>query len=99
MAAYIITYDLNSPGQDYRGLHAAIKKYKTHWRFVDSNWIIETSDSAVQIRNKLAPHLDSNDKLFVAKLSGEAAWRGFSDKGTKWLKARLQPKPKAPPKG
>jgi hypothetical protein len=43
----------------------------------------------VQVRDSLKACLDSNDKLLVAKLSGEAAWSGHSDDITKWLKGRL----------
>ena len=89
MAVYIITYDLNAPGQDYKALYSAIKEYSTHWNFVDSNWIVETSDSALQVHDKLKPHFGANDQLFVAKLGGEAAWSGFKADGTTWLQARL----------
>ena len=33
--------------------------------------------------------IDKNDKLFVGKLTGEAAWYGESDAVTKWLKENL----------
>lgn len=54
-----------------------------------SVWIIVTDQTAVQIRDYLGPCLDSNDKLFVAKLSGEAAWKGYKDSITQWLKKFL----------
>jgi hypothetical protein len=37
----------------------------------------------------LQQYIDSNDELLVAKLSGEAAWTGFSDKCSNWLKENL----------
>ena len=90
MFTYLISYDLNSPKKDYESLFAAIMKYPTHWRYLDSNWLVETSDTAVQIWDKLTKELSANDQLFIARLSGEAAWLGFPESGTRWLKARLE---------
>ncbi len=89
MNSYLITYDLMSPGQDYSSLHESIEKYNNYWKCLESVWIIKSDMSAKEIRNELAKHVDQNDKLLVAKLSGEAAWRGFSDKCSKWLKDNL----------
>ena len=90
MATYLIGYDLNSPGQGYDDLIEAIKNLANGWwHHLDSTWIINHSGSATVIRDALKPHIDSNDELLVVKLSGEAAWAGFSDKGSKWLKDNL----------
>ena len=90
MSTYMIAYDLNAPEKDYTSLYAAIEKYATHWRYLESNWLIETSDTAVQIWDKLAKELNANDQLFIARLSGEAAWIGFPESGSRWFKARLE---------
>lgn len=87
MPTYVVDYDLNNPGQNYSRLANAItNRYQTHWRMLMSTWVIHTYDSAAQIHNHLYPVIDPNDKLFVAQLSGEAAWDGLSDAGTRWLK-------------
>ena len=89
MKSYLITYDLNRPGQNYDSLYEAIKKLGTWWHCLDSNWIIKSNMSAVGIRDTLTPCIDQNDSLLVVFLSGEAAWRGFSDECTSWLKDNL----------
>ncbi len=86
---YVIGYDLNSPGQDYAELFDAIKSYGYFWHHLDSTWIIKTDRSAVEVRNHLKGHIDRNDKLIVAELTGVAAWTGINDRGTKWLKDNL----------
>lgn len=91
MSTYIITYDLSEKGQNYDCLHQKLQSYTTHWHAQQSVWFVETSESAAQIRDKLRPCLDNNDKLLVAKLSGEAAWFGYNQKVTSWLKGRLEP--------
>ena len=85
----MIGYDLHRPGQNYKSLFDAIKSYGTHWHILDSTWIISTSESASQIRDKLLPHIDDNDQLVVVGLSGEAAWYGFNQDGSQWLKQQL----------
>jgi len=89
MATYIVTYDLNIPGQKYTCIEQKMERYGTKWKFQQSVWIVETPDKAQDIRDHIKPCLDTNDKLFVGKLSGEAAWSGYSDKGNTWLKNRL----------
>lgn len=89
MATYIISYDLNSPGQDYTSLHDAIKSYKTWWHHLDSTWCIVTDDTAAKVRDNLKKKMDSNDKLLVVKSSGVGAWFGFNSKGSEWLKDNL----------
>tara|TARA_A100001391_G_scaffold136353_1_gene95003 strand:+ start:22382 stop:22657 length:276 start_codon:yes stop_codon:yes gene_type:complete len=86
MKAFIVTYDLIKSGQNYACITKKLKSYPTHWHMQGSVWIIRTSETAKQIRDGLKSCLDSNDKLFVAALSGEAAWCGYTDNITDWLK-------------
>jgi hypothetical protein len=78
--AYIITYDLLTPGQDYSKLISAIKSYSDYAKISESCWIISTTKSSVQIRDHLTQFIDKNDRIFVAKLTGEAAWKGSLSK-------------------
>lgn len=90
MAAYLIGYDLNRPGQDYTDLIEAIKGLSgTWWHHLDSTWIVKHDGPATAIRDALTPLIDANDELVVVKLSGEGAWRGFAPKGSAWLKTNL----------
>lgn len=86
--AYLITYDLCKPGQNYEGLIKAIKNYNC-CRIAESAWVITGANSSVEIRDYLKTKIDKNDKLFVARLTGEAAWYGETDAITKWLKEYL----------
>ena len=90
MKTYLISYDLNRPGQDYSELFEAIKaECQTWWHHLDSTWIIKTESDAASVRDALMKHIDTNDELLVVRLSGEGAWVGFNDKGSKWLKENL----------
>ncbi|MBF0325305.1 MAG: hypothetical protein HQL42_09545 [Alphaproteobacteria bacterium] len=85
MSVYSISYDLCKPGQNYSSLHEAIKSYGTWARPLESYWLVVSSKSAVEIRDHLTKHMDSNDKLLVAKLSGEAAWINLAKDVSDWI--------------
>ena len=89
MATYVVTYDLHQSGQNYECLHKKLKAYGTYWHVQMSVWLVETSQSAAQVRDHLAGCLDTNDKLFVARLSNEAAWIGYSQEVGDWVRDRL----------
>ena len=89
MKTYVVGYDLNKPGQDYTDLIKALKAYPDWWHYLDSTWIIKTDWTHAQIRDDLWQHMDSSDELVVMRLSGEGAWAGIAEKGSKWLKDNL----------
>jgi len=86
MATYMVAYDLSAEGQNYECLHKKLKSYGTHWHMQRSVWIVVADQTAAQIRDFLKSCLDNNDKLFVGRLTGEAAWIGYEDKVSKWIK-------------
>ncbi len=61
----------------------------TWWHHLDSTWIIQTDQTAAQVRDNLGRHIDSNDELLVAAIGAPAAWKGFNEKGATWLKDHL----------
>ena len=90
MSVYLVTYDLHKQGQNYACLAEKLNAYPVHWHAQGSVWFIETAASAVEVRNGLQSCLDTNDKLIVARLSGEAAWLGYGSDISAWLKNRLE---------
>lgn len=77
MTSMIIDYDLRSPGRNYDELYKAIRAYGVWAHIAESSWFIKTNETCVQVRNNLTAHMDSNDRLFVAELTGVAAWRNI----------------------
>ncbi len=75
MASMIITYDLRSPGRNYDDLYKAIKSYGGWARITESSWFVKTNDTCKQVYDKLNAQIDNNDRVFVAVLTGTAAWR------------------------
>lgn len=65
---YIITYDLNIPGQDYDSLISAIKSYD-YIKVLKSAWFIKTGRSASEIYNHLRPLIDDSDRIFISEIT------------------------------
>lgn len=74
---YLISYDLNQSGQNYKDLYETIKSASngTWMHYLDSTWIIQSSRSADEISNILKPALDNNDSLLVFEVQNQyAGW-------------------------
>lgn len=66
---FLITYDLNQPGQKYNELYESIKKCGAWAHYLDSTWLVDTSLTADGIYNQLKPTLDENDMILVIGLT------------------------------
>lgn len=93
MQTLLVGYDLNrenGQGRRYEELRDVIKASGTWWHHLDSTWLVRTELSAVQMRDHLAPVLDSSDELLVIDVTNDpAAWKGFSTRGSQWLQNHL----------
>lgn len=85
MHSYIISYDLIAD-KDYSSLYKAIKNYGTYAHVLESVWIVNSSTSSVDIRDNLKSFLDADDKIFVAKLTGQSAWINLNKEVADWIK-------------
>jgi len=71
---YIITYDLNIPGQDYESLINAIKSYE-YIKALKSAFFVKTSRSASEIYNHLRPLIDDSDRILISEItSNNSGW-------------------------
>ena len=90
MNTFIISYELKRSDKNYNQLYESILSISMgKFHLLDTSWIIRSSHSALEICEKLGPHIDPDDKLIVAHLTGEASWKGFGVKGSQWLRSNL----------
>jgi hypothetical protein len=74
MKAYLISYDLDKPGQNYQRISARLIQHGAV-RVLLSQWALKTTLSATQLRNDLqANGIDASDRLLVTELLGEWAF-------------------------
>lgn len=90
MATLLIGYDLNKT-KNYADLIEKIKSFGTWWHHLDSTWLVNTSLTAIQMRDALKPYIDADDELLVLDVTSDSrAWTGFSSRGSNWLKSTHQ---------
>ncbi len=87
MHCYLITFELD-PAITGDTLISAIKSYGTWGHVNGSNWAVVTEGTAASVRDKLAPLVGKNGRLFVIKTGIEAAWYN-SNANSDWLKKYL----------
>lgn len=83
---YLITYSI-SKNKDYTALYDAIKSYDTWWHYIDSTWIVKTTDSVETIAEKLNPLIDSvNNSLLVVKIDPSERQGWLPKKAWDWIR-------------
>lgn len=81
---YVVSYDLNKSDKDYNDLYKVLKKY-SYIHYLDSTWLIETSESSTQIYDKLKPYIDKNDYILVIQAQNNY-WGWLPNDAWDWLK-------------
>jgi hypothetical protein len=89
MSVILIGYDLRKPGQDYTPLFDEIKSLGEWWHCLDSTWMVKTTLTVEQIRNRLLKTIDQNDQLLVITAAAPAAWFLINPICSKWLTEKL----------
>lgn len=85
---YAINYDLSRPGQNYSELHAAIQQCGAWWHYLGSTWLVDSSKTATEIWNHLAPHIDTNDRVLIIRVTKD--YQGWLSRDAwNWIDARL----------
>ncbi|WP_441004498.1 hypothetical protein [Pseudocolwellia agarivorans] len=73
-----ISYDLNSPGQNYVAVIDKIKSLGSWAKLQESHWFVTTSYSAEQALRQILLSTDRNDSLMVVDVSNQrAVWENI----------------------
>ena len=79
MNKIMVTYDLCGSNKNYSDLIDCLNGYPVCVKINKSSWLINTACDCVTVRDQLCKFIDKDDYLFVAKLTGEAAWHNVED--------------------
>lgn len=88
MAAFLVTYELGSGGQD-ADLKRALMAFRIHVQIQPSVWIIETGEDAVTLATALERCLKDDAKLLVVEVARDAAGCGHPPTVVRWLRTVL----------
>ena len=82
-----VSCELNRPEKGYDRLVSAIKSLGDAWSEVHFGlWSLKTSQSAVQVRDRLKPALEHDDKLVIIDAAGgKVAWLNLDAKAAQGL--------------
>ena len=85
---YLVTYDLNKPGQKYAKLYETIKALGSWWHNLDSTWLVDSDLTAAQIRDRVRAVVDATDHLLVVRFSAD--WASFlPTKANSWIESHV----------
>ena len=82
---YIVQY-IKSRRIENPALVRAIRNFEGYAILDDGSFLLSTKWSASTIRERLKPYLREGDQLFVCRLEKSAAWTGFNEKFSQWVK-------------
>ena len=81
-----ISYDLNTPGQDYSNVIEAIKTLGNWAKVQKSVWYVSSRLGAEDAAKKIWSHMDKNDSLIVIDATNKNAyWFNLSDAASKQI--------------
>ncbi|EGR2272139.1 CRISPR-associated protein Cas2 [Vibrio parahaemolyticus] len=84
-----ISYDLNSPGQNYDNVIEEIKSLGNWAKVQKSMWYVNANMTATQARDRLKTKIDQNDSIIVIDASNnDAAWYGLSDEVSAFIRQK-----------
>lgn len=89
MKVYVVSYDLNTPGQNYDNLYKELKNSSSWWHFLDSTWLIKTTETSSQLNNRIRKNLDDNDLLMIIRVTKD--YSGWLPKDAwKWMDENIK---------
>jgi hypothetical protein len=73
MRKWLISYILEAPGLEHLDFFEALKSAGAE-RIMPSHWVLQSEQSATELRDRFAALLAPNDQLLVAELGQDIAW-------------------------
>lgn len=87
---FLVTYHLKTPGKDYSPLYTALKSSGKWWHFLESSWLICTSETSVLLNNRLMPFITATDRLLIIEVRNDC--QGWLPKEAwDWIKENVPP--------
>lgn len=84
-----VSYDLNSPGQNYERVIARIKSLGNWAKLQKSHWYLDTTYSHEYIAKNIWEVMDANDSLIVINsTTNNAYWYNLSPEASKFMQDR-----------
>lgn len=88
MNIFMISYDLNKPGQNYSKVRETIESFEAWCHYLESTYLIKTYSSIETVNEAISKHLDGSDRVIVCKVDKPIqGW--LTDEQWKWINTNL----------
>ena len=88
MSIYLVTYDLNKPGQHHAAVLEEIKKSAGWARLSESSYVVSTGDTPQALLARIRAVADANDTIYIITLKSPYSGFGPSTVNS-WLESNL----------
>jgi len=65
---YLVSYDLKGIFRANEPFYAELKQTGLWWHYLESTWLIATTESGAQLWNRLRAHLSPSDRIIVMEI-------------------------------
>jgi hypothetical protein len=65
----LVSYDLKAPGRDYESLYEVLKSASSWWHYLESTWLLYTSESVKNWADRIKGAIDENDNFIVVDIT------------------------------
>lgn len=88
MSVLLVTYDLTKPGQEYADLHKVLKSAPSWWHYLESTWLLVTSETPCSWYQRIQPTIDQTDRVLVIEVARNW-WGQLPQDAMEWLKENV----------
>jgi len=86
---YLVSYDLNKPGQEYKELYKELKNSNNWWHYLDSTWLIVTEESINELNDRIKNKIDKNDSLLIFDITNMDYSGWLSEEAWQWIRNNI----------
>ncbi len=85
---YMVALHLTGEPASYEALNGALQKMGDWSNRMPSAWLIQSNRSARELRDTLKPHIQANDRIFVAQFAKNWAATNMGNGFAEWMGRR-----------
>ncbi len=81
----LVSYDLKVPGRDYAKLYETLKGAPGWWHYLESTWLLSTTDGVTTWTEKIRAVMDENDIFLIVDITGRTNNGWLPKKAWDWI--------------
>ena len=83
---YLISYDLKTPNANYDALYDRLKSASSWWHYLDSTWLIYTTESLDTWRQKVQDAIGTDDLFIIIDITKQQRNGWLPKKAWEWIR-------------